>query len=65
MNKDSNVLIGLLAVAGGLLYVGSELNKNRRMREVTVKSKDKRKHRKEEFDNRTIAGFRQAAQLKG
>lgn len=65
MNRNSNVLIGLLAIAGGLFYVGSELNKSRRVRETTGKSKDKKKFRKEaKFENRPIVGFRQAAQLK-
>ena len=65
MDRNSNILIGMLAIAGGLFYVGSELNKSRRLREGTVKSKDKKKHRKEEFENRVIAGFKQAAQLNG
>ncbi|MBI3500671.1 MAG: hypothetical protein HY063_02665 [Bacteroidetes bacterium] len=64
MDKNSNVLIGLLAVAGGLFYVGSELNKSRKVRETAVKSKGKKKHSKNEFENRTIAGFKQIP-LKG
>ncbi len=65
MNKDSGVFFGLLAIAGGLFYVGSELNKNRRMREASVKSKDKKQMKKEnKIENRVIAGFKQAAQLK-
>jgi hypothetical protein len=63
-NRDSGMLIGLLAIAGGLFYVGSELNKSRKGRESNPKFKDKKKNKKEDLDKRTIVGFRQAAQLK-